>query len=81
MPLTKDETLAIARIMVRAQNLLKGESLDQARACLSNDRQYEQFKKIVKGKEAALRQGLMDALVAAGLTKTPLTTEEMARLK
>lgn len=79
--LDKDQTLALARIYVRAQNLLKGEALDQARACLSNDRQFEQFKKIIKGKESGLRKGFMDALVAAGLVAEPLTEDELARLK
>ena len=79
--LTKDQTLALARIFVRAQNILKGRALDQARACLASDRQFDQFKKTIKDGEFGLRQGFMEALVQAGLTDDPVAPSEMAGLK
>jgi hypothetical protein len=79
--LNRDETLALARIVVRSMNLLKGKALDQVRAAIPNDRQYEQIRKIIKDHESGLRVATMNAITAAGLTDSPVSAEELRGLK
>ena len=42
--LSKQESLDLGRLVVRAMNRVKGNALDHARAAISGDRQFEQFE-------------------------------------
>ena len=77
--LNKEETLALTRIFVRAQNLLKGCALDTLRMVAPEtpeDRQFTAMTKAVKDKEQALRKVFMSALVEAGISEE-LSNEEL----
>ncbi len=75
------QTLALARLFVRSQNLLKGKAIDEARLALPSDRQFEQFKKTMKDHESGLRRVFMNALVTAGLIEAPVSIEDLSRMK
>jgi hypothetical protein len=79
--LDRDQTLALLRVVCRAQNLLKGSALDGARAALPNDRQYTAFRSSLLAKEQGLRVGIQAALIDAGLIAEPLSKSELAGLK
>lgn len=68
--LTKDESVELLKVFVRAQNSLKGCALDLARVAFpetSDDRQFKQFEKTIKDKESAIRNVFREALVEAGI--------------
>ena len=79
--LDASQTQALMRLLVRSTNKIKGRSLDQARMAFSSDRQYEEFRKELKDYESGLRKVLMGALVDAGITDSPLSNEDLMRLK
>ncbi len=65
--LNKEKTIAVLQLHVRAQNKLKGRSLDLMRTALPNDEQYEMFKRLLKESEQAMRRGFAEGLVEAGI--------------
>jgi len=79
--LTKEQTVTVAKVLVRTTTLLKGRAFDLARMSFSSDRQFDAYRFEMKNYESYLRQGFMSALVAAGLTDDPMTAAELAELK
>jgi len=81
--LTKEESVALLKVFVRAQNALKGCALDLGRAAFPptpEDRQFTQFEKTVKDKESALRNVFRGALVEAGVIEA-VSNEELFNMK
>ncbi len=78
--LTKEETLQLARLVVRSLNKVKGDALDHGRLALTNDRQFEQMTKLLKNHEQGIRSILFQSLEELGIT-APLEPEELSRLK
>ncbi len=81
--LSREESLALVRVFVRAQNSIKGQALDQARMAFpvqENDRQFVQFEKSLKDKEGSLRLVFLKAMVEAELIEE-LTNAEIFEMK
>jgi hypothetical protein len=79
--LNKEESLALARVFVRAQNSIKGTALDCLRMAMpavpgESDRQFNQVEKTVKDKESSIRGVFLKAMVDAGVIEE-LTNEEI----
>ena len=81
--LTREESLALARVIVRAGNNLKGRLIDQARMAFpetKEDRQFKQFAKSAKDTESSIRHATIKALVEAGVMES-LTNMEIHNMK
>lgn len=60
---------------VHAQDRLKGKLLDNARMALSNDRQFEQFKKSVKDRASLEKRVFMQNLVESDVVSAEAVKE------
>jgi hypothetical protein len=81
--LNREESLALARVIVRALNTLKGYAIDNARMSFpetADDRQFKQFSVSLKNKEQGLRQFCLGALVDSGIS-AELTQSELFEMK
>lgn len=78
--LSKQESLDLGRLVVRAMNKIKGNALDHGRVAISNDRQFDQFTKFLKSSEQGVRAALFSALADLGIAE-PLDQMELERLK
>lgn len=77
--LNRADSLALLHAFVRAQNLLKGICLDQARMAfppVEGDRQFKQFEKSLKDRATNLRQVFARSLADEGVIEV-LSNEDI----
>ncbi len=78
--LNREDTLKLAKVVVRALSKSKGAAIDHARAAIPNDRNFDQFAKFVKGNEQAVRTILFQTLAEIGIIEA-IAEDELRTMK